>query len=152
MSDTPSRFDAIIQKLQDHHYKLTAQRLAVVKVLSESDGHPSVDKIYHQLKTDFPTMSLTTVYRNVMLIQSLGEVLELGFPDGSNRYDGNRPYPHPHVICMTCGKIIDPDLPGLENMAEKVAKETGFDIISHRMDFFGTCPDCSGKKPSSGIP
>ncbi|MBW2326968.1 MAG: transcriptional repressor [Deltaproteobacteria bacterium] len=48
-------------------------------------------------------MSLSTVYRNVMLLKSLGEVLELEFPDGSNRYDGNKPYPHPVV---RCGKRI----------------------------------------------
>lgn len=39
-------------------------------------------------------MSLATVYRNIVLIKSLGEILELGFPDGRNRYDGNKPYPH----------------------------------------------------------
>ncbi|HKL81940.1 MAG TPA: transcriptional repressor [Desulfobacter sp.] len=39
-------------------------------------------------------MSLATVYRNIVLIKSLSEILELGFPDGRNRYDGNKPYPH----------------------------------------------------------
>jgi len=45
-----------------------------------------------------------------MLLKSLGEVLELGFPDGRNRYDRNKPYPHPHVICVAYKKIIDPAL------------------------------------------
>ena len=87
-------------------------------------------------------MSLATVYRTVMLIKSLGEVLEIGLPDGSNRYDGNKPDPHPHVICVQCKKIIDPDLTTLKDMTEEVADETGFKILTHRLDFFGVCDDC----------
>ena len=63
--------------------------------LVKSQDHPNVEVIFEQLKKDFPTMSRATIYRNVMLLKSLGEVLEIGFPDGGNRYDGNKPYPHP---------------------------------------------------------
>jgi len=143
--DSTDRFDAIIAKLKEENKKLTPQRLAIAKILSRSTGHPSVESIYAQLKSDFPTMSLATVYRNVMTIKSLGEVLELGFPDGSNRYDGNKPYPHPHVICIHCKKIIDPELITLKNMTAEVADETGFTILSHRLDFFGICKDCRSK-------
>jgi len=142
MADAKERFDSIVKKLRKNNHKLTPQRLAVIKILTRSEGHPSVERIYEQLQDDFPTMSLATVYRNVMLIKSLGEVLELGFTDGSNRYDGNKPYPHPHVICIRCSKIIDPDLAGLTDMTREVADETGFEILTHRLDFFGICRDC----------
>jgi Fur family transcriptional regulator, peroxide stress response regulator len=142
MSDSKERFDSIVKKLKENDHKLTPQRLAVTKILAHSVGHPSVEKIYEQLQDDFPTMSLATVYRNVMLIKSLGEALELGFADGSNRYDGNKPYPHPHVICIRCKKIIDPDLASLTDMTKEVADETGFEILTHRLDFFGICSNC----------
>jgi Fur family peroxide stress response transcriptional regulator len=81
------------------------------------------------------------------MLKQLNEVLELGFPDGSNRYDGNKPYPHPHVICTKCKKIIDPNLGSFKDLTEEVMQETGFQILNHRVDFFGTCCDCqSGKK------
>jgi Fur family transcriptional regulator, peroxide stress response regulator len=51
--------------------------------LVQSQDHPNVEAIFEQLKKDFPTMSLATVYRNVMLLKSLGEVLEIGFPGRS---------------------------------------------------------------------
>ena len=143
--DYHRRFDAIIQKLKESGHKITPQRLAIVKILAESKGHPTVETIYDHLKPDFPTMSVATVYRNIVLIKSLGEVLELGFPDGSNRYDGNKPYPHPHVICQKCGKIVDPHLESLDKMKTEVASETGFKILNHRLDFFGICPDCQSK-------
>lgn len=142
MAATKKRFETIIQKLRDSGHKITPQRLAIGRILAQSQGHPSVEKIHVQLKKAFPTMSLATVYRNILLIKDLGEVLELGFPDGSNRYDGNRPYPHPHVICIRCKKIVDPDLESLDEMTKEVAAETKFQILNHRLDFFGICNDC----------
>ena len=146
MADPKMRFDTIVKNLRENNHKLTPQRLAIVKILSRSEGHPSVEKIYEHLQDDFPTMSLATVYRNVMLMKSLGEVLEIGFPDGSNRYDGNKPYTHPHVICIKCKKIVDPDLDSLDEMKKEVALETNFEILSHRLDFFGICSNCMAEK------
>ena len=146
MIDHNKRFETIIQKLRDNNYKITPQRLAIIKILAKSKAHPSVEDIYDQIKTNFPTMSLATVYRNIVLIKSLDEILELGFPDGSNRYDGNKPFPHPHVICIKCKKIVDPDLDSLDNMKKEVAAETDFKILSHRLDFFGICSNCLAEK------
>lgn len=146
LPDNKTRFETIIQKLRDNGHKITPQRLAIVKILAKSQGHPSVEDIYDRIKIDFPTMSLATVYRNIVLIKSFGEVLELGFPDGSNRYDGNRPYPHPHVICIRCKKIVDPDLDSLDDMTKEVSAETNFKILNHRLDFFGICSNCMAEK------
>ena len=146
MADPKKRFEIIIQKLRDNGYKMTPQRLAIAKILAKSEGHPSVDNIHAQVKKDFPTMSLATVYKNILLIKSLGEVLELGFPDGSNRYDGNRPAPHPHVICIKCKKIVDPDLDNLYKMKKEVELETDFKILNHRLDFFGICRNCMAEE------
>jgi Fur family peroxide stress response transcriptional regulator len=146
LADHKKRFEIIIQKLRDNGHKITPQRLAIVKILAKSESHPSVEDIYDQIIKDFPTMSLATVYRNIVLIKSLGEILELGFPDGSNRYDGNKPYPHPHVICIECKKIVDPDLDSLDEMKNEVALETNFKILNHRLDFFGICSNCITEK------
>jgi len=146
LADPKKRFESIIQKLRDNGHKITPQRMAIVKILGKSNGHPSVEDIYDQIKKDFPTMSLATVYRNIVLIKSLGEILELGFPDGSNRYDGNKPYPHPHLICVKCKKIVDPDLESLDDMKNELAAETHFKILTHRLDFFGICSNCMAEK------
>ena len=98
MIDPNERYESMVRKLKEQGHKLTPQRLAIARVLSVSKGHPNMEAIFERLQDSFPTMSLATVYRNVLLFKSLNEVLELGFPDGSNRYDGNKPNPHPHVI------------------------------------------------------
>ncbi len=145
MAGHQKRFESIIRKLRDNGHKITPQRLAIVKIIAKSEDHPSVENIHALIKKDFPTMSLATIYRNIVLIKSLGEILELGFPDGSNRYDGNKPYPHPHVICIQCKKIVDPDLDSLDDMKKEVASATKFKILNHRLDFFGLCSNCTAE-------
>ncbi len=145
MDTSNIRLDRMIQKLRAHDHRITPQRLAILRVLANSEGHPSVEQIYARVKTDFPTTSLATVYKNVSLMKSLGEVLELGFSDDSNRYDGNKPYPHPHLVCTNCKKIIDPNLSMLQDLTQELVQETGFQILNHRMDFFGICPECQIK-------
>jgi Fur family peroxide stress response transcriptional regulator len=115
-------------------------------VLAESKGHPSVESIYEQVKPTFPTTSLATIYKNVAVLKDLGQILELGFSDDSNRYDGKKPYDHPHVVCTVCKKILDPDVSALEDMTQELMQKTGFSITRHRLDFFGLCPDCRDRQ------
>ncbi len=139
------RLNQMLSKLKKHDFRLTPQRLAVLKVLAVSEGPPTVERIYETVRAEYPTTSIATIYKTVNLLKQLNEVLELGFPDGSNRYDGNKPYPHPHVICTECQTVIDPTLDGLKDLTQEVIKETGFHIHNHRVDFFGICRDCQSR-------
>ncbi|MGD9158935.1 MAG: Fur family transcriptional regulator [Desulfobacteraceae bacterium] len=145
MPDHKIRLEIMIQKMREKGLRITPQRIAILRVLSISKGHPSVENIYEQVKEEFPTTSVATVYKNVSMLKELGEVLELNFGTESSRYDGNKPNPHPHLICTECKKIIDPDLDSLKDMSTELIKETGFRITSHRLDFFGICPECQAK-------
>jgi len=142
MADPDNRLKEMIDKLRKNDFRITPQRLAILRILATSKGHPSVEQIFEQVKKHFPTTSLATVYKTVSLAKKIGEVLELGFSDDSNRYDGNKPYSHPHVVCTQCKKIIDPNLASLTDMTHELTRETGFRILNHRLDFFGICPEC----------
>lgn len=136
------RQHAMARTLKAAGLKLTPQRLAIVRVLAASAEHPSVDDLCARLRKDFPGISPATVYRNVTLIKSLGEAVEIAFAGSGSRYDGRKPYPHPHIVCLECGRIIDPKLDSLRNMTREVADGSGFEILSYRLDFFGRCPAC----------
>ncbi len=142
MVDQQARFDALVGRLREQGHRLTPQRIALLHLLAAGDGHPSASDLYHQLHPQFPTTSLGTIYKTLNLLKDMGEVLELGFSDDDNRYDGNNPYPHPHLTCVRCRKIIDPEvsLPG--DLVQQVAQRSGYQILSHRLDFYGLCPDC----------
>ncbi len=145
-AEIQQRLDQMLAKLKARDFRITPQRLAVLRVLAVSDGHPTVERIYETVRAEFPTTSIATVYKTVHLLKQLNEVLELGFPDGSNRYDGHRPYPHPHAICRKCRKIVDLKLGGLEELKREVAAKTDFRLLDHRVDFFGICRECQSRR------
>ena len=142
MADPEKRLEAMVAVLKEHGLRITPQRLAVLKILAKSENHPEVDWIYRSIKKDFPTTSLATVYKTIHLLKELNQVLELGFADRGSRYDGNKPYPHPHIICTSCGAIVDPEFSGMEELDTEMTEKSGYEITHHRLDFFGLCPLC----------
>jgi Fur family peroxide stress response transcriptional regulator len=142
MVDPQNRFEELVTKLRGREYRLTPQRIALLRLLAASDGHPSASQLYEQMKGQFPTTSLATVYKTLNVLKEMDEVLELGFSYDDNRYDGNNPHPHPHLICIRCQKILDPGVSLAQNLIQEVVQSSGYQIVSHRLDFYGLCPDC----------
>lgn len=142
MTGPVDRLKQMVTRLKKLGHRMTPQRLAILEILAGNKEHPSAEMIYKQVKEGFPTMSPATVYKNIFLLKEIGEALELGFADGSNRYDGNKPYPHPHLICLKCGSIVDPDVSSFQELTRQIAEKTGYKITTHRLDFFGVCPMC----------
>jgi Fur family peroxide stress response transcriptional regulator len=142
MTDAQIRFEQLITKLKEREYRLTPQRVELVRLIAASEGHPSASQLYDQIKIQFPTMSLATVYKTLDLLKELGEVLEIDLRDDSH-YDGNKPYPHPHLICTNCQKIVDGELnTAVVNIVKEVEQSFGFKILKHQLAFYGLCPDC----------
>jgi Fur family peroxide stress response transcriptional regulator len=142
MVDPQTRFEELVAKLREREYRLTPQRIALLRLLAASNGHPSASQLYEQMKDQFPTTSLATVYKTLNVLKEMDEVLELGFSGDDNRYDGNKPYPHPHLICIRCRKILDPEVSLAQSLIQEVAQSSGYQIVGHRLDFYGLCPDC----------
>jgi Fur family peroxide stress response transcriptional regulator len=142
MTDPQTRFEQLLAKLKEREYRLTPQRVELIRLIATSEGHPSASRLYEQIKIQFPTMSLATVYKTIDLLKGLGEVLEIDLRDDSH-YDGNKPYPHPHLICTNCQKIIDGELDtAVENIVQEVEQTFDFRISKHQLDFYGLCSDC----------
>ena len=142
MESCQNRIDKMIASLKEQECRITPQRMAVLIILAASKDHPTVEQIYARVKPDFPMTSLATIYKNVTLLKDVGEILELGFGDEKNHYDGNNPYPHPHLMCVRCKSIVDPDIDTLNGISQELAQKTGYQILTHRLDFFGICPYC----------
>ena len=142
MADPQTRLNEMVSKLRERGSRLTPQRMAVLEVLAASEGHPSVEQVFECVRADMPMVSLATVYKTVGLLKEMGEVLELDFSDASNRYDGNMPYPHPHLICLRCRAIVDLQIAPLNELHQEVTRETGYRVVSHRLDLHGMCPRC----------
>jgi Fur family peroxide stress response transcriptional regulator len=141
MIDVSTRRTQVVEKLRESGHRLTPQRMAVLDVLLHTKEHPTAERIYEQVRAEFPMTSLATIYKTVAVLKEMGEVLELGSSDGSNHYDGT-PHPHPHLICVRCRSIVDVEVNPLEELPQEVARRTGYQIVGHQFDLFGICPSC----------
>jgi Fur family transcriptional regulator, peroxide stress response regulator len=141
MPDPEARFDELITALKERDFRLTPQRVELVRLIATSKGHPSAAQLFTKIKTRFPTMSRATVYKTLALLKEMNQVLEIDLRDDSH-YDGNRPTPHPHLICLNCNKIVDGDLDLDFSKIRKLEKVSGYQIIRPQITFYGLCPNC----------
>ena len=121
--------------------KVTPQRLAIYKVLYDTNSHPTAEDIYNALRKTHPTMSLATVYKTLDALKKSDLATELNIGDDSSRYDATVKS-HPHMICYECGKVMDLHTSTLSEFKAKIQEETDFDILSEKVYFYGTCKEC----------
>jgi Fur family peroxide stress response transcriptional regulator len=145
MPDPRARSDQIISRLREQKYRLTPQRMALVRLIAASEGHPSASQLFERVRAEYPTMSQATVYKTLAMLKDMGEVLEINLRDDSH-YDGCRPFPHPHLICVDCGKIVDGDLGPAQSMVGKLEKTSGYRIVRHQFNLYGYCPVCRKRR------
>ena len=145
-----ARFQQLVAKLKERGYRATPQRIALLKIIATSAGHPSATQIYQQMRQRFPTTTLATVYKTLTLLKEMGEVLELEFSGAENRYDGNNPDPHLHLVCNNCHQFMDPEIDKVSDLPGRVARVTGHEIVGQQFKLYGICPQCQTllEKPS----
>ena len=133
--------DNLIKKFRGKGYKVTPQRIAIFKELEGNHDHPSVEGLYKTLASDYPTMSLTTVYKTLETLRDMGEVLELNLSRDRVHYDPET-RPHHHAICGECGKIIDVFHDAEELLQSVSAFRGSFKPCSYSIIFNGNCLKC----------
>lgn len=122
----------------------TRQRERILQLLQQSDHHPTAAWIHDALLPEFPSLSLGTVYRNLEVLVSQGDVREVPVPGAATRFDGN-PGLHHHFLCEACGSIEDIQIrvpPGLE---ARVRRKYRLRAERFRIDFYGLCHACADR-------
>jgi Fur family transcriptional regulator, peroxide stress response regulator len=141
VTDPDIRFQQLIDALKERDFRLTPQRVELVRLIAVSQGHPSANQLYEKIKEKFPTMSRATVYKTLTLLKEMNQVFEIDLREDSH-YDGNRPQPHPHLICMKCSQIVDGELSLDEATIKKLEQESGYTILRPQISFYGLCAEC----------
>lgn len=135
------------------------KREAILEKLQSTTSHPTAEWIYHELKTDFPKISLATVYRNLKQFRDDGEILSLGQVQGKERFDATTSR-HDHFICETCAVIIDIPVDALGRDSSdcrdnrdggtvcaeasiQLDPSLGFTVARQQTTYFGKCNTCT---------
>ncbi len=119
------------------------KRNAILAYLRQTKEHPSAEMVYAHLKPEFPDLSLGTVYRNLSMFKSKGEIASLGVVGGVERFDGNTD-PHVHFVCTDCQSVADlPRIAVPDALNNEVTAQTGGHIQACQLTFVGQCKKCN---------
>lgn len=119
--------------------KQTPQRLAIINFLKGNKSHPSVEDVYTSISTQFPTISLATVYNNLEILKNHGMLREITIDPEKKHFDPDTT-PHHHLICNKCKRIVDIDIDFNIELPDDM--KYNFEITGNHIEFYGICPNC----------
>lgn len=129
--------------LRDHNLPVTHQREAVASAIFFADDHVSVGDIEKRLSADHEHVGKATIYRTIELLARAGLLQEHDFGEGFRRYEPLAAQSHhEHLICVSCGKVVEFSSDRLERMNALIAEEHGFRHRHHRLEIYGVCGEC----------
>lgn len=130
--------------LRENGFKVTPQRLAVYEALLATKEHPNAETLFTMLQPKYPTMSLATVYKTIEVLAKMGIVKVINTGEDYFRYDADIS-DHAHIKCTLCNKVKDIYASNTLKLISDVEKNTGYNINSQQIYFFGMCPECQKK-------
>ena len=132
--------DFVVEHLKKHGIKPSVQRVAIMRYLMEHCTHPTVDAIYCDLQAQMPTLSRTTVYNTLSLLEDRDALSVLTIDSRNIHYDGDT-RPHAHFLCKRCGRIYD--LPHGETKKDVETWEmNGHNVQEIHFYYKGICKNC----------
>ena len=115
---------------------MTGQRRVILRVLSGSDDHPSVDTVYQRARDIDPSISIATVYRTLHLLDENNIVQRHDFNESYARFEVNFEHHH-HMIDLETGKVVEFKDEDLERAKLRIAEELGYELVDHRLELYG---------------
>lgn len=131
--------------------RYSKQREMILQTVKNSTAHPTAEMVYESVREEIPKVSLGTVYRNLNLLTSEGEIRELVLEDDAKRYDGNLGE-HYHCICQNCGEITDVYFDSRDLINELKSQISGFQIEDQKVEFYGLCKSCAIENQQNSTP
>ena len=123
----------------------TKQRTAVSNLLDQLDDFRSAQELHEELRRRGEGIGLTTVYRTLQSLADAGQVDVLRTDSGEAIYRRCSAHHHHHLVCRHCGRTVEVEGPAVEKWADRVAAENGFSEVSHTVEIFVTCAECTAK-------
>ena len=122
------------KNLREAGLKVTLPRIRILEIFEESDDrHLSAEKKYKKLVEAGDEVGLATVYRVLTQFESAGILLKQNFENGHSVYELTPNDHHDHMVCLKTGKVIEFTNEIIEEQQEKLAAESGYKIVDHKL-------------------
>jgi Fe2+ or Zn2+ uptake regulation protein len=130
------------RKLHGSGCKATPQRLSILKAIDGMRAQFTPRQLYQRIQKNYPDIGLVTVYRTLNLLAETGLICRMERTGKSQSYARRPEQHHHHLVCAGCDKVVDIASCGLAELEQKLARDTGFAISEHHLEFMGLCQQC----------
>ena len=137
---------ALKDKLNNKGYRATSQRQKVLRIfMSLPQGeHLSAEELHSTLVAESNRISLSTVYRTLHLMVSIGLLRELELAEGHKHYELSRPSrDHHHLVCLNCNQTLEFSESFITDIGEKTAQNAGYQVLDCQLTLYGICASCT---------
>jgi Fur family peroxide stress response transcriptional regulator len=144
--DLDQRVGRILSELRSRGQRVTPQRAAIIRLFLGRRDHPSADDIHRDLQAEYPMVALSTVYSTLSLLVEMGEAVEVPPEVSRTRFDPDVA-DHCHLICLSCGAVIDvpPHEVESDGATENFIRARDFHAVRQVREVYGYCAECAGK-------
>jgi len=133
--------------LKESGLKATFQRMNILEVI-EKIGHMSVDDIYEEVTKVHPSLSLATIYKNIILMMERGVLVEVPISGQKSKYELSKA-DHMHLICTECGEVEDKScLETTDKILHDLTEQEHFKLNKRQINLYGVCKECQMKEAS----
>lgn len=129
-----------VNALHEAGAKITSQRLAIIKCLEGRHDHPTAEAIFNELKPQYPTLSIATVYSTTRLLAKASVARVLTIDDKKVCFDPDTA-PHGHFLCTECKTIID--VPFEAEMFKDCSVPGVHAVSTGELFLYGLCEKCA---------
>ena len=133
--------DELADRLRGSGYRLTPQRQLVLRAIEEL-GHATPDDVYHHVRGQASAVNVSTVYRNLEVLEELGLVRHTHLSDRAPTYHSTRDPEHFHLVCRGCRRVRSVDPAVLAPLAAALEADEGFLVDVGHLTVFGHCAEC----------
>jgi Fur family ferric uptake transcriptional regulator len=131
------------ETLRSRGHRLTPQRELVLRAVDHL-GHATPDEILAEVRKESPAVNVSTVYRTLELLEDLGLVRHAHLTDRAPTYHSTTTPEHVHLVCRSCGKVIEAAAEVVEPFTAALRERHGFTTDVGHLTVFGTCEGCAG--------
>jgi len=126
--------------------RVTGPRLAVLAVLDERSGHHDAAALARWARDRLGSVSTQAIYDVLAALTAAGLVRRIELPGCPARYEGRVGDNHHHLVCRTCGRVVDVDCPAGRVPCLDPGGDHGFAVDEADVTFWGVCPDCTATR------
>lgn len=125
---------------------VTWQRRLLLSVIQDAGKHLDAKELYRRASERDARISLATVYRNLRLFKGQGLVSERRLGQVRCYYEMKRSREHQHLVCESCGQVIEFDSPLARKLVAEVQRKNNFRVTKVELYLEGHCRKCKEEK------